>query len=81
MKTPVKKLEGLAMNVMLVMQFDEIDYVVEADIEADMEYVDFKIARADGEDYERTDELMEAAMDAVGYVILNSDDVEIETLH
>jgi len=69
------------MNVMLVMQLDEIDYVVEADVQPDMDYVDFKIARADGEDYERTDELLEAAMEAVGYVILNSDEVECETLH
>lgn len=69
------------MNVMAVMQVDDVDYVVEADIEADMEYVDFRIARADGEDYERTEKILDAAVDAVGYVILHSGGVEVETLH
>lgn len=67
------------MNVLLVMQVDDVDYVVEAFISEDD--VDFRIARADGEDYERTDKILDAAVEAVGYVILNSDDVEVETLH
>lgn len=69
------------MDVMLVMQVDDIDYVVEADIQPDMEYVDLRVVRADGEEYERTEAILDAAMEAVGYVMLNCDEVECETLH